>query len=49
MLLLFHDTPYVCFHIRMYGGSFGKELVRVPVGHKTVLGSQVLFTGGISV
>lgn len=49
MFLLFHDTSYVCFYIRMYGRGFGKGLVRVPVCHETVLGSQVFFTSGISV
>lgn len=49
VLLLIHDTAYVCFHIGMYGGGFGKELVRIPVRHEAVSGSQVLFTGGIAV
>lgn len=33
----------------MDGGGFGKELVRIPIRHEAVSGSQVLFTGGIAV
>lgn len=49
MLLLFHHTTYICFHIGMYGSGFGKELVWVSVCHETVLGSQVFFTSGIPI